>query len=410
VVHAWERRRERDRFTFDLQICDDSGTLVEAWEGLELQAIESLTPSTGWPTALLGPFLERRLDELLPGSGLEIRVGEDLASANLLAGLLGAGRPVLRRADGRPEADQPVSAAHSGRLVLAATAPHPVGCDLEAVEERDLAVWSDLLGERLAALARTLAEEQRSGFDEAATRIWAALEALKKAGASLAQAPLVLEQASKDWAILASGDYRVAAWAGNVGPAPARMAVAVAVARGVLGQREDERPQPAYTYRHVVGFGDTNLVGNVYFAHFLEWQGRCREMFLRDKAPSVARDLAFGLSLVTTHCSCEFLQELQAFDEVRLEMRLKEAHENRLELVFEYWVERDGIDQLVARGKQGIACLWAEKTGKPRTAIPSALVAALRPYAKGSMTGAMVVDDPDTAAEAAYRAIPDAAE
>jgi enediyne biosynthesis thioesterase len=320
----------------------------------------------------------------------------------------------LHRADGRPEADQPVSAAHSGRLVLAATAPCPVGCDLEAVQARDPSVWNDLLGERLGGLARTLAAKQRGGFEEAATRVWAALEALKKAGASLAQTPLILEQVSGDWTILASGGFRVATWAGTIGALPARTAVAVAVAvaaeRAAPAQPLGERSQPAYTYRHVVGFADTNVVGNVYFAHFMEWQGRCREMFLRDKAPSVARDLAAGLSLVTTHCSCEFLKELQAFDEVRLEMRLKEASEDRLELLFDYWVEREGGEELVARGKQGIACLWAEETGKRRTAVPSALVAALQPYARAPMRGLAAVADPVAAAEPGYDGIPDAAE
>lgn len=409
-VHGRERRREGDRFTFDLQIRDDDGALVEAWHGLELQAIESLAPTLGWPAALLGPLLERRLDELLPGSGVRIRLGEDIPSASLLAALLGPGRPVLHRADGRPEADQPVSAAHAGRLVLAATAPDPVGCDIETVEPRDATVWRDLLGERLGSLAQTLSRDRPEGFDEAATRIWAALEALKKAGASPAQTPLVVERVTEDWAILASGRYRVATWAGDVGAASTRMVVAVALAAAAAEQRDGARAQPAYSYRHIVGFGDTNLVGNVYFTQFVEWQGRCREMFLRDKAPSVVGDLAAGLSLVTTHCSCEFLQELQAFDEVRLDMRLKEARENRLELVFDYWCQRDGVEELVARGEQGIACLWAAKTGKRRTAIPRALVAALQPYARGPISGLFLEDDPDPDAEAAYHRIPDAAE
>lgn len=410
TMRARERRRESDRFTFDLEIRDAEGGLVEHWQGLELQAIDRLALPRSWPPALLGPFLERRLDELLPGLGIRIRLGEDIASDSLFAALLGPGRPVRRRPDGRPEADQPVSAAHAGRLVLAATAADPVGCDIETVEPRDAAVWKDLLGDRLWALALTLSEGQPDGLEEAATRIWAALEALKKAGASPAQTPLVFERVAEDWAVLASGRYRVATWAGDVAAASARVVVAVAVAAAAREQRDGARPQQAYSYRHIVGFGDTNLVGNVYFAHFVEWQGRCREMFLRDKAPSVVADLAAGLALVTTHCSCEFLQELRAFDEVRLEMRLKEACENRLELVFDYWCRRDGVEELVARGEQGIACLWAARAGKRRTAIPRALVAALRPYAKGPITGLLLDDGPEPDAEAARPHLSDAAE
>jgi len=64
----------------------------------------------------------------------------------------------------------------------------------------------------------------------------------------------------------------------------------------------------AYEYMHVVGFEETNLVGNVYFVNHVRWQGRCREMFLRQHAPSVLDDLARGLSLVTTRVSCEAMR------------------------------------------------------------------------------------------------------
>src|SRR5437870_13412093 len=68
----------------------------------------------------------------------------------------------------------------------------------------------------------------------------------------------------------------------------------------------------AYEYRHIVGFEETNLVGNVYYVNHLRWQGRCREMFLRDHAPGVLSALARDLALVTTRVSCEYLGELAA--------------------------------------------------------------------------------------------------
>ncbi|MBV8314154.1 MAG: acyl-CoA thioesterase, partial [Planctomycetaceae bacterium] len=93
----------------------------------------------------------------------------------------------------------------------------------------------------------------------------------------------------------------------------------------------------AYEYRHVVGFEETNLVGNVYFVNHLRWQGRCRELFLRDHAPEVLAQLSEGLSLVTTRCSCEYLAELAAYDEVVVRMRLADLAQNRITLAFEYW-------------------------------------------------------------------------
>lgn len=138
----------------------------------------------------------------------------------------------------------------------------------------------------------------------------------------------------------------------------------------------------AYEYRHLVGFEETNLVGNVYYVNHLRWQGRCREMFLRDHAPDVIEALAGGLALATVKCSCEYLAELSAFDEVLLRMRLVESVQNRLTLGFEYWRVRGGQEELVARGEQQIACMRRDGGRLVPTPIPATLREALRPYSQ----------------------------
>jgi enediyne core biosynthesis thioesterase len=140
-------------------------------------------------------------------------------------------------------------------------------------------------------------------------------------------------------------------------------------------------PARAYEYRHVVGFEETNLVGNVYYVNHLRWQGRCRELFLRDFAPGIVDDLARDLRLVTTRCACEYLAELAPFDEVVVRMRLGALRQTRLWLRFEYWRRREGGEDLVARGEQEIACMRAANGALAPAAVPAALEAALRPYA-----------------------------
>ena len=140
--------------------------------------------------------------------------------------------------------------------------------------------------------------------------------------------------------------------------------------------------RPAYEYRHVVGFEETNLVGNVYYVNHLRWQGRCREMFLREHAPEILAELTDGLALATVRCSCDYLAELAAFDTVVLRMRLGDVVQNRLTLLFEYWREKDGREELVARGEQQVACMRREAEGIVPTPIPAALREALRPYAE----------------------------
>jgi enediyne biosynthesis thioesterase len=129
-----------------------------------------------------------------------------------------------------------------------------------------------------------------------------------------------------------------------------------------------------YEYTHTVGFEDTNLVGNVYYLNHLRWQGRCREMFLRDHAPSVLADLRNGLALVTVHCSCDYLLELLPFDDVTIRMTLGALAQSHFTMTFEYF--RGAT--LVARGMQKIACMRRLDDGAMvPTGVPDALRAAL---------------------------------
>ena len=124
-------------------------------------------------------------------------------------------------------------------------------------------------------------------------------------------------------------------------------------------------------------------MGNVYYVNHLRWQGRCREMFLREHAPEILEELKHGLALATVRCSCDYLAELEAFDNIVLRMRLGEVVQNRLTLLFEYWRQKDGSEELIARGEQQIACMRREAERTVPTPIPAALREALRPYAEG---------------------------
>jgi enediyne biosynthesis thioesterase len=139
-------------------------------------------------------------------------------------------------------------------------------------------------------------------------------------------------------------------------------------------------PQPYYEYRHLVGFEETNLVGNVYYVNYLRWQGRCREMFLRDKAPDVLDDIRDDLKLFTLKVDCEFLSELAAFDELAIRMRLEDLTQTQIGFAFDYVRLREGVEELVARGRQRVACMRGPNTATRPSKVPEALQAALAPY------------------------------
>ncbi|MFD1832764.1 MULTISPECIES: acyl-CoA thioesterase [Streptomyces] len=142
-----------------------------------------------------------------------------------------------------------------------------------------------------------------------------------------------------------------------------------------------------FEYRHTVGFEETNLVGNVYYVNYLRWQGRCRELFLKQKAPEVLADVQGDLKLFTLKVECEFFAEITAFDELSVRMRLSELGQTQLEFTFDYVkVTEDGAETLVARGRQRIACMRGPNTNTVPALIPEALARALEPYSARSRT------------------------
>jgi enediyne core biosynthesis thioesterase len=135
-----------------------------------------------------------------------------------------------------------------------------------------------------------------------------------------------------------------------------------------------------YLYPHVVGFAETNLVGNVYYVNYLSWQGRCREMFLRDNAPEILAELSRDLTLVTVQVSCNFEQELFAFDQVIIKMKLGIITQNRITMIFNYYRITDLGEELVAKGEQVVACMRRKGASSVPTQIPPYLYDALQAY------------------------------
>lgn len=132
----------------------------------------------------------------------------------------------------------------------------------------------------------------------------------------------------------------------------------------------------AFEHEHRVTFEETNLVGNVYFVNHLRWQGHCRELFLRERAPGVVAALADRLALVTTSCSCEYYAELEAFDLITVRMTLRGVRQNRVLMGFDYL--RGG--ELVARGHQEVACMKRTDHGTIPAPVPGELRDALAGY------------------------------
>jgi len=224
VVHALERAFDGQTFTYDVEVKDADGRLWERWTGLRLRMIDGAAFRGPWAAPLVGPYVERRVRGLIPGSAVSVVVELDATagerrprSERALRRLLGGSVRVARRPDGRPElltddgpevsSRQHVSVSHCRDLTLAVAGGRRLACDVEEVGARDASVWRDLLGPEAFALASTVARLAGESLDAAATRVWTAKECLKKAGASDA-APLTLGSIEGDgWVTLESPPY-----------------------------------------------------------------------------------------------------------------------------------------------------------------------------------------------------------
>jgi enediyne biosynthesis thioesterase len=138
-----------------------------------------------------------------------------------------------------------------------------------------------------------------------------------------------------------------------------------------------------FEYLHTVGFEETNLVGNVYYVNYLRWQGRCRELFLKARAPEVLTDLQHDLKLFTLRVDCDFFAEITAFDELSIRMRLVELAQTQIQFGFDYMrLDPGGGETLIARGMQRVACMRGPNSRTEPARVPPALARALAPFAE----------------------------
>jgi enediyne polyketide synthase len=120
-----------------------------------------------------------------------------------------------------------VSAAHAGDLTIGIAGAGTLGCDIEPVTERPIEVWRDILGLDRFDLAQLIVKEAGESISTAATRVWTAIESMKKAGLMVGSA-LVFDSIDQDgWVRLESGSLAIASFVGKIRGVNDPLAIAV---------------------------------------------------------------------------------------------------------------------------------------------------------------------------------------
>jgi enediyne polyketide synthase len=217
VLAAAERHRDGDTYTYDLDIRDPDGELIERWDGLRLQAVRKQSGRGAWAAPLLGPLLERRLAAefgqaprlIVEPDGAERAHGQHARrkqTALAASRMLGTTAAVTYRGDGKPEIPGGliISASHDAAVTLVAISAELVGCDVQVVADRMLTDWELLLGSEQLKLAQMVGLECGEELSVAATRVWAAIECRRKVGCAVT-GPITLAGCGPDGWV----DFRV---------------------------------------------------------------------------------------------------------------------------------------------------------------------------------------------------------
>jgi enediyne polyketide synthase len=205
VVTAEERQHNGDDLIYDVKVQDSNGRICECWNGLRLHAVAPIETQDSWPAALLAPYLERRLADIMPSADLRISLNEGTTIQD--------SKCSCHRPDGKPEQAHPelqVSRSHCGSLLLTARAQQPVGCDMEQCADRDEASWRGLLGEQWLSLAQMIATENHIRLQDASAQAWTLKESLRKCGAAFEQHLQLNTQTTDGWTIFSSGELQAA--------------------------------------------------------------------------------------------------------------------------------------------------------------------------------------------------------
>ncbi len=123
--------------------------------------------------------------------------------------------------------------------------------------------------------------------------------------------------------------------------------------------RAEPGSQKEFVFHKRAFLRDTNAEGNVYFAHYFEWQGEAREDFFRQAVPDHMELLQSGTKLITVHSWIKYEQEAFVFDEILIKIRTVSLRKMSMELSFTYL--NKNTEKILAIGGQKLA--FADREG-----------------------------------------------
>ena len=290
------------------------------------------------------PRSERRERE----RGLFERTLQAKAGPSATVGWLPSGKPVVTGPGG---AGLQISLAHDDRTCLCVVGFGLQGCDIEEVRPRSADDWNALLGDARAVLLTALVQGGDS-LNRAGTRIWSAVEAVRKATQAvhidlevdrrLGTATLLKFDGRED-------PLRVLTLPVRLTRGPERMIALVVASEAesssqavgginpewhrVSVTRDGPQGQPVQELRFVVSFQESSsLSRRVPASKYLVWMGKMRELVTSSRVPSLVDLIATGdWGLVTNWGDVRICGEAKANDVIQMRFWTDEAKGSEVE-------------------------------------------------------------------------------
>jgi len=119
-----------------------------------------------------------------------------------------------------------------------------------------------------------------------------------------------------------------------------------------------------------------NLIGNVYFAHYYEWQKLCIDRYLFNIVPDYFKGIGEKGELFVIHSEVNHLREAMPFYTIKITMHLKVLHENGMEFSFNYYGMASDNKEWVKLANGTCHGVWGKKIDNKMTAIevPSSII------------------------------------
>ena len=129
-----------------------------------------------------------------------------------------------------------------------------------------------------------------------------------------------------------------------------------------------------FEIRLTATYSDTNSVGNVYFANYVSWVGKARELFFRRCMPNF--DLKqTPFYILTRSFNHKFIREAREFEEIIVRLRIKTYNRKFVKLEHQLF---NSSRELLGEGEQSL--MFVTPDNYSLTDIPSDVVVAFTPH------------------------------